>query len=882
MTITVKARIWGGFATILAILIVVGGMGHLGLTKIGGSVDEYDRVSDNTVRIMSIDRYVVGLRRNVLLFTGGNGDVKALERIRELGGLLKKEFAASIANTRDPARRGQLEIMQGLYERYIANVDLLAQVRAKRDAAVNERLFPLGKEMRDHTTGLLDATIALKDYENAAFIGKAQEQLLLARLNTNRFLAAPSRELADLATQQLVKSEAAMKAQLVHENDAGRRKITERVLEMLPAYGAAFAEIAAATFEIDRIVNKENAAIAVQLADGATKFKESGLRRLDALGDETKQTVSWQKNAADLLSALAVLLGLVFAFLIARSILRPMMAMTGVMGELAGGRLEVAVPALDNRDEIGAMARAVQVFKQNAVDKLRLEAETETARQVRAKAEEELRAHEAAVVAEVTLVSKAAGAGDLDSHIDLAGKDGAMLLLCQAVNDQIGLTRDALSDVGGVLGAVAEGNLTRRITKDYGGLFGKLKGDVNLTANKLFEIVNNINAAAKEIGTAASEVAAGSQDLSERSEQQASALEETAASMEELAATVRTNAANAQQANQLAAGAREVAAGGGAVVTNAIAAMGRIETSSQKIGDIVGMIDEIAFQTNLLALNAAVEAARAGDAGKGFAVVAQEVRNLAQRSAQASKEIKVLIAQSTGEVKAGADLVKNAGNTLDEILGSVKRVADIVGEIAAASAEQATGIDQVNSAVTQMDEMTQQNAALVEESAAAARSLEQSAGGLQQQMAFFVLDEAASNSLARHASLVLSTKIDHVNFVKTVREAIAGKTQVTAEKLADHHTCRLGKWYDGVGEAAVTGSEWFSALLAPHRRVHEHGKRALSLHAAGDRAGCDGALAELDRASEEVLSILDRLAADIRGFRAPRAAVAQAGAGRRR
>jgi len=181
----------------------------------------------------------------------------------------------------------------------------------------------------------------------------------------------------------------------------------------------------------------------------------------------------------------------------------------------------------------------------------------------------------------------------------------------------------------------------------------------------------------------------------------------------------------------------EGAASGGQVVADAVSAMARIEASSQKIGDIVSMIDEIAFQTNLLALNAAVEAARAGDAGKGFAVVAQEVRNLAQRSAQASKEIKGLIAQSTSEVKTGADLVKGAGKTLDDILSSVKRVADIVGEIAAASAEQALGIDHVNSAVTQMDEMTQQNAALVEESAAAAHALEEQSGELNRLMGFF-------------------------------------------------------------------------------------------------------------------------------------------------
>ncbi|MGE5477166.1 MAG: methyl-accepting chemotaxis protein, partial [Bacteroidales bacterium] len=262
--------------------------------------------------------------------------------------------------------------------------------------------------------------------------------------------------------------------------------------------------------------------------------------------------------------------------------------------------------------------------------------------------------------------------------------------------------------------------------------------------------------AAGQIGSAASEVAAGSQDLSQRSEQQASALEETAASMEELATTVRQNATNAQQANVLATEARDKAAVGGEVVGTAIAAMDRIEQSSQKIEDIVGMIDEIAFQTNLLALNAAVEAARAGDAGKGFAVVAQEVRNLAQRSAQASKEIKTLIAESSTQVRGGAELVKGAGKTLEDILGSVKRVADIVAEIAAASSEQASGIDQVNSAVTQMDEMTQQNAALVEESAAAAHALEDQSRELNRLMGFFQVGE--QNRAAAAAPVVAAAR----------------------------------------------------------------------------------------------------------------------------
>ena len=357
----------------------------------------------------------------------------------------------------------------------------------------------------------------------------------------------------------------------------------------------------------------------------------------------------------------------------------------------------------------------------------------------RKEAEQEQLRREAVVVAELTAIVQAAAQGDLDQRIGLAGKDGFFLDLCRSVNALVENTGMTLADVARALGAVAHGDLGTRINAEYRGVFGRLKDDVNATAEQLTQVVTGIHAATREIASAAAEVTAGSQDLSARSEDQAASLQQTSAALAQLAATVRKNASSANQANQLAAGAREIAAGGCTVVGDAITAMGRIEASSQKIGDIVGMIDEIAFQTNLLALNAAVEAARAGDAGRGFAVVAQEVRNLAQRSAQASKEIRHLIADSSTQVQAGAELVKGTGTTLDEIVGSVRQVADIVAEIAVASREQSSGIEQVNVAVTRIDETTQQNAALVEESSAAAMSLEDQSHRLADLVGFFKL-----------------------------------------------------------------------------------------------------------------------------------------------
>jgi methyl-accepting chemotaxis protein len=349
---------------------------------------------------------------------------------------------------------------------------------------------------------------------------------------------------------------------------------------------------------------------------------------------------------------------------------------------------------------------------------------------------------ERAVEDEINTMVNAAVNGDFDERIPLEGKEGFMRNLAEAMNRLCETTGQALVDVNENLGAIAEGNLNSRITKSYSGRFEDLKNALNETAERLSEIVTEVTVSASEVRNAATEITTGTNDLSQRTEQQASNLEETAASMEEIASTIKQNADNAQQANQLAISARTVASDGGQVVGKAVTAMSEIEASSQKISDITGVIDEIAFQTNLLALNAAVEAARAGDAGKGFAVVASEVRSLAQRSSEAAKDIKSLIVESGSQVRDGVTLVNDAGKSLTEIVDSVKRVTDIVSEIAAASTEQATGVEEINKAISQMDEMTQQNSALVEENAAACRMLQDQAGNMHKRMSFFNVDQA--------------------------------------------------------------------------------------------------------------------------------------------
>ena len=303
----------------------------------------------------------------------------------------------------------------------------------------------------------------------------------------------------------------------------------------------------------------------------------------------------------------------------------------------------------------------------------------------------------------------------------------------------------AVQQTQAAVSAAQEGDLSKRIPMEgKDGMLAELCAGVNGIIDSMSAVVGQIQQATEAIKTAAQEISSGNNDLSARTEQQAASLEETASSMEELTSTVKQNAENAKQANQLAMGASDVARRGGQVVSEVVTTMSAINESSKKIVDIISVIDGIAFQTNILALNAAVEAARAGEQGRGFAVVAAEVRSLAQRSAAAAKEIKGLIGDSVEKVGNGSKLVEQAGRTMDEIVTSVKRVTDIMSEISAASQEQSQGIEQVNQTITQMDEVTQQNAALVEEASAAARSLEEQAFGLAESVSQFRLEEMAA------------------------------------------------------------------------------------------------------------------------------------------
>ncbi|MGE0063180.1 MAG: methyl-accepting chemotaxis protein [Xanthobacteraceae bacterium] len=500
------------------------------------------------------------------------------------------------------------------------------------------------------------------------------------------------------------------------------------------------------------------------------------VKQASALGTaiETDATANIKSTGIEMAAALGVLLLILIGGIVAvsRGVIGPILKVTKVLSEIATGNNDVDVPATHRKDEIGVMANAALTLRDNLAENARKQAEANerdraaAERDRKALAEQERLASEmgkqaeeqrktaereaaaaammSGFAAEVNDTVNAATNGDFSRRIALDGKAGIVLDLAESLNRMGANVEKVMADLTQMMDALANGDLTRRIAAEYHGIFHELKSNANGTAEQLASIVADINAAVTEVSNASSEVSTSTVDLSQRTEEQAAGLEETAASMEEMSATVKKNAENARHANELTMGTRTAAEQGGKVAASAMQAMSRIEESSAKIADIIGVIDEIARQTNLLALNAAVEAARAGDAGRGFAVVASEVRSLAQRSSQAAKDIKDLITNSNTEVKEGVSLVNSAGNSLSEIMESVKSVADIVADIATASAEQATGLDQVNKALTQIDEMTQQNSALVEENAATAKTLEQQAAAMKERVAFFRLAEGAA------------------------------------------------------------------------------------------------------------------------------------------
>jgi methyl-accepting chemotaxis protein len=474
------------------------------------------------------------------------------------------------------------------------------------------------------------------------------------------------------------------------------------------------------------------AATAGELVDLNTKYAAQ-------LRDDAERSAAGGRRLIWILLTAATLLGALIAITMTRAITVPLRQTVALLKRIGEGKLDNDIDA-SRRDEVGELLAGLAATQ----SELRTRADTE-----RRHADEERQRAEADrhALKEVQGIVAAVAGGDLERRLPTTGKGGFAEELAASINALVENVGGVVTGVGRIVDSANVGDLTQRMAVDNrSGLEQRIGTGINQLVAEMAALVAKIKQAAAEVSRGSAEISQGNFSLSQRTEDQAASLEETAASMEEMTSSVRQNAGHARQANTLAIDARTRAEQGGAAVGKAVQAMDGINSSSKKIADIIGVIDEIAFQTNLLALNAAVEAARAGEQGRGFAVVASEVRNLASRSAGAAKEIKALIKDSVERVQDGARLVGESGATLEQLVVAVKKVSDIIAEISSASDEQASGIDQVGKAITQMDELTQQNAALVEEAAAASKLLADQAGELHETMSRYRVDAGSGRA----------------------------------------------------------------------------------------------------------------------------------------
>ncbi len=686
LNLTVKSRLYFGFAAIVLLAAALSVFSAWQFTEVETEVATMGALSNGAVRAREISEHIQAARRALLQYVH-NGDQAAFkesaDRESKAMDLLKQ---AAIAAASVPERSATYQGLQRSVEQLAAKRDALGKVVDRKDAG-RDALFTGGDQLTAASQKLVQAARANGQSAIVQNAMNVETALLLTRVANWRFLATRDPKGVETFNANAAKAWQQIAAMEQTDLPADIAALIAPVQAALTDYSVAFEKTSTNMLKADEFYSKEVAPLSGDINDAINVLNLAQRQDLEADEAHTEGTIAGTVKVQEIVMAVTVLLGGLAAFLIAGGISGPLLKMCGAMKELASGNLEVTIPAHDKRDEIGEMAKAVLVFQEAAVENARLEreaaehrAQAESDRARNEQAQREAIEHERAVVA---------------------------------------------SSIGSALSKLAAKDLTYRMPTDVPDAYRKLQFDFNAAIAQLEEAMRSVTGSAHAIHSGTREISTASDDLSRRTEQQAASLEQTAAALDEITATVKKSAQGAIHAREVVAAADEDAKKSAVVVREAVDAMDAIARSAQQISQIIGVIDEIAFQTNLLALNAGVEAARAGEAGRGFAVVASEVRALAQRSAQAAKEIKGLISTSATQVTLGVELVAETGRSLERIMAQVSEISDVVSNIAAGAEEQATGLAQVNTAINQMDQVTQQNATMVEESTAASHSLSQ-------------------------------------------------------------------------------------------------------------------------------------------------------------
>lgn len=721
----IGSKIYLGFGSVLVVLGVIAGAGVFSNLTNKASFADYRESARQTNEAGRIQANMLEARLAFRKFRAEPTDELKQDVTTRLA-TTKASVDTMLSYKLTDAAKTTVSSFHGFVDTYAQGFDKVVSLQTQREELVDGTLDTLGPKMAEELETITESIAASGNVETVAALERVKYEISSLRLGTNKFLLNNSdaafenaKTFAETAREEVAKIKAS-------STDAAVTATLDTLATELATYETAIQSVHDVIKSRNQVINESMNVAGDQLSTSVEQLKLDLKKTQDTLGPQIQSTMETAVVIGSTLAAIGLLMAGFIAFFIARSITVPVGQITSAMGSLADNKLDTVIPGLDHKSEIGLMAKAVDVFKQNAI-KIRDLAAQEAA----------LQEKNADLQSNIATVVDAAVAGDFTRRITKQYDNPDLDRFAANVNTLVQSVDTGIAETGRVISALAKGDLTESMEGRYQGVFANLQTNVNETMTSLRNLMQQVRQSADAINGGADEIRQASNDLSKRTETQAASLEETSSALEEITVAVKTSTERAQDSSKMVTEARQFAEASSGVVGEATSAMSRIEQASKEISQIINVIDEIAFQTNLLALNAGVEAARAGEAGKGFAVVAQEVRELAQRSATAAKDIKTLITKSSQEVQTGVDLVSSTGQALSDIQVKVVGIASQVTSIATAAQEQSTGLNEVNMAVNQMDQMTQQNAAMVEEAAASTAKLAEETAHLRSLVARF-------------------------------------------------------------------------------------------------------------------------------------------------
>ncbi|WP_246663271.1 methyl-accepting chemotaxis protein [Rhizobium sp. WL3] len=727
----IGSKIYLGFGSVLVVLGVVAGAGVYSNLTNEASFSQYRESAKQTNEAGRIQANMLEARLAFRKFRA--------EPTEDL----KQDVTARLATTQasvdtmlgydmSPAVKTTVTGFHGLIGTYGDGFEKVVTLQNQREDIVDGTLDTLGPKMAEELDAISQTVEVAQNSETSALVERLKFEVSSLRLGTSKYLLQNGETAFENAMHFADKAREEVATIKASASDPALLATLETLTTDLETYEAAIQSVHDVITSRNQLINETMNVAGDTLSTSVEQLKLELKKEQDTLGPRIQQTMQTAVLVGSSLAAIGLVMAGIIAFFIARSITVPIRQITGAMGALADNKLDTQIPGLAQKSEIGLMARAVDVFKQNAI-KIRDLAAQEAA----------LQEKNADLQSNIATVVDAAVAGDFTRRITKRYDNPDLDRFAANVNTLVESVDSGIAETGRVISSLARGDLTESMEGRYQGVFADLQGNVNETMKSLRTLMQEVRQSADAINGGADEIRQASNDLSRRTETQAASLEETSSALEEITVAVKTSTERAQESSKMVTEARQFAEASSGVVGQATSAMSRIEQASKEITQIINVIDEIAFQTNLLALNAGVEAARAGEAGKGFAVVAQEVRELAQRSATAAKDIKALITKSSQEVQTGVQLVSSTGQALSDIQGKVVGISSQVTSIATAAQEQSTGLNEVNMAVNQMDQMTQQNAAMVEEAAASTAKLAEETAHLRSLVARFKVQKEA-------------------------------------------------------------------------------------------------------------------------------------------